>query len=195
MPTLGNLLVWRSVYEADGRLHADALRLSPLSETMLRVGGSRPRFTVDSLRGTVLDSPRTRDVVARFSDFATGFTARGEVDLPGGGFTVGDMRYSLVTGGFAPLWGLALLPGDSTTPVRSIGMQGDRDGALRRLWKDVFDPGPEFVPIDAMVPRRGDRGASHPLSGPSSEEDSPRRAAEGRGDGSLATTPPLSPRG
>ena len=156
MPTLGNLVVWRSLYEADGRLYADALRLPPFGEASVRAGQSRPRFSEVELRGTRLDSPRTRDVIARFSAFATGFTARGDEDWSGGGFTVGDMRYSLVTGGFAPLWGLAFLPDDAATPVRSIGMQGNRDGALGQLWNDLMDPGPEFVPMEVMAPSCGD---------------------------------------
>jgi inner membrane protein len=40
MPTLANLIVWRSVYEADGRLHADAVRASLFGSATVREGES-----------------------------------------------------------------------------------------------------------------------------------------------------------
>jgi inner membrane protein len=149
MPTLGNLIVWRSVYEHDGHLHADAIRLPAFDSPRAKKGESVPLFTVDDLppaAGEYADA-RLRDVFVRFSAFADEYTAVMEGD-PSGGLLVGDVRYSLVTEGFDPIWGLRLAPLDPFEPARFTGHgPPEREGALRNLWYDLIAPDARYAPI------------------------------------------------
>lgn len=60
MPTIGNLIVWRSVYEHDGRLWIDALRLSPFSRAQFRPGDNVPLASLQTLTTTPQQPPQPR---------------------------------------------------------------------------------------------------------------------------------------
>ena len=131
MPTLGNILVWRSVYETTGRLHGDAVRAGVFSGTTVREGGS-----VNLFRRHYHPAGRTDDGdVAMFEWFADGYTAY----VPGHDNVIGDMRYSMDTAGFAPMWGIAIDPTQRDRPPTwvSISMD-DRSHFLKRLWREVI---------------------------------------------------------
>jgi inner membrane protein len=150
MPTLGNLIVWRSVYEADGRLWADAVRVPPAGAVQARRGTSIARFTARDIPAPLARDERVRRVFAATEAFATGFVAR--VPAPGsapdsGAITLGDVRYSFETAGFAPIWGLLIDP-SGPDPLRAIGFGGVRDRALGGLWDDVAG-GRGFAPLTA----------------------------------------------
>ena len=71
-PTIGNFVVFRSVYEAEGRLWADAIRVAPAGEIGVRAGTSIPRFREEDLPpGT---TPRAREVFRGMETFADGIT-------------------------------------------------------------------------------------------------------------------------
>jgi inner membrane protein len=137
MPTLGNLIVWRSVYEAGGQLHADAVRAPLLGPAAVRKGGSVAVVRVEDLPPEALASQRVRRVAEGFRDFADGYLAR----VPGEPDVIGDMRYSLITAGFDPLWGIRIEAGGAEPTVRWVDPAHDRKGAVRDLWRDITDPG------------------------------------------------------
>jgi inner membrane protein len=140
MPTLGNLVVWRSVYEAEGRLWADAVRVPLGGAAQVRRGTSIARFTARDIPPHLARDERVRLVFTEFEAFATGFVGR--VPAPGGAapssgaIALGDVRYSFETGGFAPIWGLVIDP-SAPDPLRAVGFGGLRNRALGSLWDDV----------------------------------------------------------
>jgi len=133
MPTLGNLIVWRSVYEADGRLYADAVRTPLFGSTAVREGEAIGIVRLEDLP----QSERIRGVFEGFRDFSDGYVAR----VPGDPDVIGDMRYSMITSGFDPLWGIRIEIGDPEPTVRWDHLAHDREGALADLWRDVTAPG------------------------------------------------------
>lgn len=151
MPTLGNLIVWRSVYEHDGYLYADAIRLPAFGAPRAKQGESVRLFTVDDLppaAGEYADA-RLRDVFVRFSAFADDYTAVA-VDDASGGLVIGDVRYSMDTAGFDAIWGLRITPLDPFEPARFTGHgPPEREGALRDLWYDLIAPDARYAPIAA----------------------------------------------
>ena len=46
-PTLGNLLLWRSVYRTNERIYVDAVRMGLLGEPQLIAGNSVPLFSIE----------------------------------------------------------------------------------------------------------------------------------------------------
>ncbi len=146
MPTLGNLVVWRSVYEAQGRLYADAIRVGLPGSGMVREGRSLPRAGLDDLR---VDSPRTRAVFSGLEAFADGYIA----SVTGLPRVFGDMRYSMDPSGFDPIWGIRIEPEGVEPEVVWVHLASGRSSAVRDLWRSVLSSNPaRYRPVRDIHP-------------------------------------------
>ena len=142
MPTLSNLLVWRSIYQAKGVLYADAIRVPTFGVPALRRGSSLPVVGLADLGPQAAGNRRIRRVFAGFWDFADGYVAR----LPGQDHIIADMRYSLTPEGFDALWGVQITTDGPVPTVEWVYLATDRRRALTELWRDVRDPS-RFRPL------------------------------------------------
>ncbi len=103
-PTMGNLLLWRSIYRSGGNYHVDAVRIG-LGESVRVYPGNMVR-AFDSSRDLPALSPASvlyRDV-RRFDFFSDGYLALHPED-PG---LLGDVRYAMLPTATRPLWGIRL---------------------------------------------------------------------------------------
>ena len=101
-PTMGNILMWRSVYLSEDRFHIDVVRAG----TSRRVyqGVSIDKFDMTkALPELDVDSVLARDI-RRFEYFSDGYVSQypGEPDI------LGDVRYALNPLSAIPLWGIEL---------------------------------------------------------------------------------------
>ncbi|TDY02519.1 metal-dependent hydrolase [Thiohalophilus thiocyanatoxydans] len=112
-PTLGNLLLWRSVYRHEERIYVDAVRVGLLAENRIYPGDSVVRFNrrVD-LPKLDAETALARDI-QRFERFSDCFVA---LD-PGQENVLGDMRYSMLPAGVRPLWGIEFDAGEPHSHV------------------------------------------------------------------------------
>jgi inner membrane protein len=101
-PSFGNLLLWKTVYAADGWFYVDAVRVG--------VGtgyfpGARIR-QLDVVRSLPWLKPHSRQAadLQRFRRFSNDYLALAP------GHEVIDVRYSLVPNEIDPLWGIRLDP-------------------------------------------------------------------------------------
>lgn len=133
MPTLGNWVVWRSLYRADdGRIYADAVRVAPLGGVTHRAGESVEHFDLAAIES---GDPDTDLDIAGYAGFADGFTAM--FPGPSDSDVIADVRYSREAGRFEPLWGVRV----EEHGLVPTAIEGSRDNvvpALRRLARDVF---------------------------------------------------------
>lgn len=104
-PTLGNLLLWRTIYRAGEYFHVDAVRAGFSSTPRIYPGGTLPRFRPEQLAGLAPESVLARDI-RRFQRFSDGYVAR----HPGRGNILGDVRYAMRPNGLEPLWGIEFDP-------------------------------------------------------------------------------------
>ena len=108
-PTFGNTLLWRSIYEFDGRFYVDAIRTV---SGPLKVPGS----SVEKLNVTKQfpwlkkDSQQSKDL-ERFARFSDGFIAKGNDKAN----SVADIRYSFLPNTIEPLWFIRLRQDASDT--------------------------------------------------------------------------------
>ncbi len=135
MPTLANILVWRSVYEAEGRLYADAIRVGGPGSALVREGRSLPRARLDDLP---VDGPRTRAAFGGLEAFADGYVAS-VTGVPG---VFGDMRYSMDPSGFDPLWGIRFEREGVEPEAVWVYLASGRSSAVRDLWRSVLSRNP-----------------------------------------------------
>ena len=146
----GNLLVWKVVYEHDGRFHVDGIRTGWAVTACPGASAERsdPRRDLPWLDP---DSQQARDV-ERFRWFSSDYLAR-DHDLPN---RIIDVRYSVVPTTIDPLWGIDLDP--SATPashVRYFVDRTTRDGQMDTYWQLLTG---EDCPVrlDGSPPRQAD---------------------------------------
>lgn len=143
-PALGNEIVFRSVYEAEGRLWADLVRVTPFGPAGVRAGTSVPRFTEADLPARA--GARARAVFRGLEAFADSFVARVDPAYTGDDrLVLGDMRLTADGNGFRALWGIAIDEAGEPAAWDAFPRRGDDAGAiLAAIWADVAKPEGRF---------------------------------------------------
>jgi len=121
-PTMGNLLLWRSVYVHDGHIYVDALRVGLLADRLIYPGDSVARF----IQHRDLPQLKPQTILAgdirRFESFSGGFVAFD----PQQENILGDIRYSMLPVGVRPLWGIVI---DPEKPQQHVDYRFFRDSS------------------------------------------------------------------
>ncbi len=142
MPTLANNLVWRALYEYDGRIFSDRIRVGWFSGATVREGWSLPLVRVGDL--TAAESARDRrDSFARFTWFSDAWVARSPADAT----LLADMRYTLSAEAFDPIWGIRFTPPGAPTEVEWVNRSRDRKVAPAELWHEISGADERFLPL------------------------------------------------
>lgn len=133
-PSFGNILVWRSVYEAEGRYFIDAVR--PHIARRIFEGTSIPVLNVDmDLPWLESDTQQELDL-KRFDHFSAGYSA---ID-PTNPSRVIDVRYSFVPNEIGALFSIELDPAAAPSDhVRYITHRAEARAQFGRLWRMIAD--------------------------------------------------------
>jgi inner membrane protein len=129
-PSFANILVWKTVYRAEGRFFVDAVRTgwAPLQcpgESIAVLDRARDLPWLDPA------SQQARDI-ERFRWFSAGYVA---LAAPGSNRVI-DIRYSLVPNEINALWSLELDPAKGPSAHAAyVVHRGDPQTALPRLWR------------------------------------------------------------
>lgn len=136
-PTIGNNLVWRSLYLAGDSLHADRIRIPWLGPAHWVPGTAVRRVRETDLSPAARGDPRVVRDFRRFAWFSDGWVARAPADST----VLGDARYSLVTDAFQPVWGVRFHPDNPERPTEWVNRTRDRDLRLDALWAEITGRG------------------------------------------------------
>jgi inner membrane protein len=147
MPTLGNVLVWRTLYECEGRIYADRIRVGLTGDATVRGGWALTKM-VASDRTSAEQVRDQRRSFARFTWFSEGWVARSPSDPS----VFGDMRYSLSTEAFDPIWGIRYTPIGAPTEIEWVNRSRDRRVSPSELWTELQGRDPRFTPIRKGAP-------------------------------------------
>lgn len=124
-PNLGNLIVWRTLYEWNGRYYVDAVRLGTFADNELFEGRSVEKLdTATAFPELGRDSVQYTDL-RRFSWFADDWLAS-DADL------VGDLRYGRLPNSTEPLWGIRVDPKTPDIHVKYESFSALRGSDLMR---------------------------------------------------------------
>src|SRR3989338_4001261 len=103
-PTMGNLLLWRSIYRSGGIYHIDAVRIGLDGAARVYPGNAARAFDISrDMPGLSQTSTLHHDIL-RFGTFSDGYLAL-HPDDPG---LLGDVRYAMLPTSIRPLWGIRL---------------------------------------------------------------------------------------
>jgi inner membrane protein len=149
MPTLGNLVVWRALYAWEGKIYADRIRVGLTGEATVRAGWALAQVGSEDLTA----AERARDgrrSFARLAWFCEGWVARSPAD-PG---VLGDMRYSLSTEAFDPIWGIRFTPPGEAAEVAWVNRSGDRRISFGETWSEWMGRDTRFVAVPGTTRSR-----------------------------------------
>lgn len=127
-PTLGNIVLWRSVYEAGDRFYVDAVRVGAAGGARIYPGQSLERFEPGAFAQVPSGSTQARDI-ERFARLSDDYL----VAYPGRDRLIGDIRYAMLPDSIMPLWAIALTPQDPDRHVEFVALR-DSGPAVRRAF-------------------------------------------------------------
>lgn len=146
-PTVGNVFLWRSVYESGGVLHTDRIRTG--GELSWKPGGAVALAPESSLTPAERANARVLRDYRRFAWFSDGWVAR----APAAPEVYGDARYSLSTEGFAPIWGVRFRPG-ARVPTEWVDFTAQNRVPLGDLWREIAGLDPGYHPLSGRLAAR-----------------------------------------
>ncbi len=103
-PTMGNLLLWRSVYETNGMYYVDAVRVGIPDNSRVFAGNRVQAFDINRDLPQLTDQMMVYRDIKRFELFSNGFLAW-HPERPN---VLGDVRYAMLPTSIRPLWGIEL---------------------------------------------------------------------------------------
>ena len=146
-PTVGNMLLWRSVYESGGTLYADRVRVG--GDVSWKAGSSVPLAPASTLGAEERASERVVRDYRRFAYFSDGWVARSALDPS----VYGDARYSLSTERFEPIWGVRFHPG-RPVPTEWVDFTAGNRVPLGDLWSELLGRDAGYGPLPGRVEAR-----------------------------------------
>jgi inner membrane protein len=173
-PTMGNNVVWRSLYQAGDTLYADRVRVGWDGKVRWAPGTSVRRATEASLGEEARGDARVVRDFRRFGWFSNGWVAPAPSDPE----LFGDARYSLRTDAFEPIWGVRFTPG-APVPTAWVNRTRDRSPGLRELGREVAGTrsGYRPLPLRRATARWTPRSPRADPSGPARGRTPPARPA------------------
>jgi len=100
-PSLGNLVLWRLVYEYQGRFNVAAVNIGFFQPARWYLGNAQPAVGPDDFTTTPPESLLGRDL-RRFAYFSDNYLIR----HPSQANVLGDIRYAMLPDSDQPLWGI-----------------------------------------------------------------------------------------
>lgn len=141
-PTIGNQLVWRSLYQAGDKFYVDRIRIPWTGEPAWTAGTSAEYVSEADLSPAAKADPRVVSDFHRFSWFTAGWTARAPDDAS----VIGDVRYSLRTDAFEPVWGVRFRPG-LPVPTEWVDRSRRRTISVGSFWTEIIGTHPDYRPL------------------------------------------------
>lgn len=128
-PTLGNLYLWKLIYEHDGRYYIDAARIGQTTE-LIPGDSVSSRIEVNGLHP---ESVQAQDI-ERFRWFSSGYISHYRDDP----LMIGDIRYSLLPDEVTPLWGIRLNPEEPDARAQFLSTRRLTDLSRKRFMTLLF---------------------------------------------------------
>jgi inner membrane protein len=150
-PTVGNPFIWRSLYEADGVLYTDRVRV--MSGTQWKAGHKVALLEASTLPSELQAGPRIAEDFARFHYFSAGWVARAVGDPS----IIGDARYSLSAEHFEPIWGVRFHP-QLAQPTEWVDRTAQNRVPASALWAEISSNAEGYGPLPAALPPKTTTG-------------------------------------
>lgn len=118
-PTMGNLLLWRSIYRTGDTYYVDAIRAGPGDAARVYPGKTAPAFILPRDLPALPVATTLHQDIRRFDFFSDGYLAL----HPDDPHFLGDVRYAMLPTIVRPLWGIRL---DTQHPNAHVQFEASR---------------------------------------------------------------------
>jgi inner membrane protein len=134
-PSFANLVVWKILYQVDGRFYVDAVKPT-FGKPMIWEGTSIKKLVVETDLPWLDEGSQQAKDLALFRHFSEGFVA---LD-PQVKHRVIDMRYSMLPNDINALWGIDLMPNAKVNDHSQWAViRNERRSALNQLWAMLWE--------------------------------------------------------
>ena len=132
-PSFANILVWKVIYESEGRYYVDAVRVG--YKPFVFEGESIPKLDIErDFPWLDRESVQARDI-ERFRWFSRGYLAQHQ-NFPN---RIIDIRYSLVPNEINSIWSIELTPENQTHHVSYLTHRGSISESKKKLVNMLFE--------------------------------------------------------
>lgn len=156
-PSFGNILLWRSIYEADGHYYVDAIRPGWWGNVQILKGAETPVLegpaSADApWQGLPAGSTALEDVrrFYHFSDRWVVWIPNAKAQKPADQRMLGDLRYAQIPNEVAPLWGISYLVNDPQKHAQTESFRQMSAAPWQKLWAMI---------LGRLLPHAGEPGA------------------------------------
>ena len=140
-PGFANLLVWKAIYEYDGRYYVDAIRAG--SDLTYFVGESVPKLNLGRDFPTLEPSSQQAKDIERFRWFSDDWLALDDANPS----LIVDMRYSQLPNAIKGLWGIRVTTDKSDANHVDWVVQRETEAQeLRAFWHQILGEGAQTFP-------------------------------------------------
>lgn len=124
--TIGNMIVWRTVYQFDGNYYVNGVVATPFRVPAIIEGGSAQAINHETIYPEIGTDSVARNDIRRFNHFAQGYL----IEYNG---ALADLRYSSRPHTIEPFWGITV---DTDNPQNHVGYGIERPSgrALSTTW-------------------------------------------------------------
>jgi len=130
-PTIGNIILWRSVYKSGDKYYINAIRKPIFGKAKIYPGRSVNYISENELiRNWPNNSPVRKDI-KRFSHFSQGFIYH----YPGKDNIIADLRYGTLPNNDESLWGIKLNPNKPDQHVEYVFLRNFTDDKIQKFKK------------------------------------------------------------
>lgn len=115
-PTLGNIILWRTIYRSGESYYVDAVRAGIFKRTKIYEGSETGVFDIEKYNYSPDINGTLYKDIKRFDHFSLGYLTA----FPETGNIIGDLRYSMIPNGITPLWAIDISSAGNGHHVRIL---------------------------------------------------------------------------
>lgn len=133
-PSIGNLALWRGIYEFENRYYVDAIRVDYWgSNTKIYEGEVARKVDFDALKRKIPDASILSQDLDRFASFSDAYLSW----HPNRANVIGDARYAILPTSAIPLWGIEIDASDESKHAPFVNFRKADKATIDRLWKMI----------------------------------------------------------
>ncbi|MEM7617680.1 MAG: metal-dependent hydrolase, partial [Pseudomonadota bacterium] len=133
-PTIGNIILWRSVYLYDDNYYVDAVRMPLFGKKTLIKGVELPYINQDTVFPGIAGDSVARHDIKRFSYFSQDYIYM----HPDHKNIIGDLRYGILPQDIRSLWGIKVNPANDNEHVDFIHLRNFTKADRKKLWNMII---------------------------------------------------------
>lgn len=143
-PSLANSVLWRTIYQNNGRYYVNAVWIVPGRKPRIYAGSSVDAFSIeDAAKLAASGSILGRDI-ERFRYFSQDYLYR----HPSEAYVLGDLRYAMYPDSVVPLWGILVDPKSPGSHAELKYFREFSKSTFTRLWSMIWGRTVEPVRYD-----------------------------------------------